>query len=67
MCPAFLANLATGKEGYPSIAYNVICDHQGRALAVLTGAYGSTNDKTIVRFDDFVDDVRCDDFFREFE
>ena len=67
MCPAFLANLATGKEGYPSIAYNVICDHQGRALAVLTGAYGSTNDKTIVRFDDFVDDVRCDVFFRDFQ
>lgn len=67
MCPAYLSNLATGKEGYPSIAYNVICDHNGRAIAVLPGAYGSINDKTIVRFDDFVDDVRCLDFFTKFE
>lgn len=66
MCPGELTNLAKGKEGFPSIAYNVICDHEGRALAVLQGAYGATNDKTIVRFDGFVDDVRCDDFFTEF-
>ena len=65
-CHARLANLAKGKEGYTSIAYNVICDHEGRALAVLKGAYGATSDKTIVRFDDFVDDVRCDDFFTQF-
>jgi len=34
----------------------VICDHEGRALAELKGAYGATSDN-------FVDDVRCDDFF----
>ena len=67
MCPAQVTNLAKGKEGYPSLAYNVICDHEGRALAVLKGAYGATNDKTIVHFDGFVDDVRCDDFFTTFE
>ena len=67
MCPAGLAHLATGKEGYPSVAYNVICDHEGRALAVLAGAYGATNDKNIVRFDDFVADVRSDAFFTEYE
>jgi hypothetical protein len=33
---------------------------------VVKGAYGATSDKTIVRFDDFVDDVRCDDFFTQF-
>jgi len=26
MCPTYLINLAKGKEGYTSIAYNVICD-----------------------------------------
>lgn len=67
MCPTWLANLATGKEGYPSIAYNVICDHEGRAMSVLPGAYGATSDKTIVRFDGFVDEVRCDPFFTEMQ
>ena len=67
MCPAWLMNLAKGKEGYPSIAYNVICDHEGRAMAVMAGAYGATSDKTIVRFDDFVDDVRSEAFFTQFE
>jgi len=67
MCPAGLAHLVTGKEGYPSSAYNVICDHEGRALAVLAGAYGATNDETIVRFDEFVADVRSDAFFNEYE
>lgn len=37
MCPTYLMNLAKGKEGYPSIAYNVICDHKGRAQSVLAG------------------------------
>jgi hypothetical protein len=67
MCPAFLALLCTGKEGIPTIAYNVISDHEGRALAVLKGSYGSIVDKTIVRFDDFVEDIRCDPFFTEFK
>ena len=67
MCPASLLNLATGKEGYPSVAYNAICDHSGRVLSVLPGSYGSYNDKTIVRFDGFVDDIRTHPFFTDFE
>ena len=31
-CPYGLLNVCTGKEGYPTLGYNVICDHQGRAL-----------------------------------
>ena len=65
MCPAGLANLATGKEGYPSVAYNVIADHKCRILATLPGVYGSLNDKTIVRFDRFVEDVRSNPLFTE--
>lgn len=28
-CPHGLINVCTGKEGYPTLAYNVICDHSG--------------------------------------
>ena len=65
MCPSYLMNLAKGKEGIPTIAYNVICDHAGRALAVLAGAYGAFNDKTIVRNDDVVHAIRTDPFFTQ--
>ena len=52
-CPAVLSNLITGKEGYPSIGYNIIFNHLGRALSLISGAYGSIN-QTIVKFDEAV-------------
>jgi hypothetical protein len=51
MCPASLKVLCTGKEKYPSLAYQVIVDHTGKATSCTAGAYGSVNDKTIVKFD----------------
>ena len=57
-CPQGLINVCTGKEGYPTLAYNFICDHTGRALALMPGAYGTVNDKTIVRCDEAVDKVK---------
>mmetsp|Transcript_43187 Transcript_43187/g.97608 ORF Transcript_43187/g.97608 Transcript_43187/m.97608 type:complete len:160 (-) Transcript_43187:107-586(-) len=65
MCPSALSNLCTGKEGYPSIAYTAICEHAGRAFAVLPGAYGASNDQTIVSFNGEVEAIRSDSFFTE--
>ena len=65
--PTALANLAKGKEGYPTVAYNVICNHDQDAMAVTKSALGATNDKTIVRFDDEVNAIRTDKFFTDFE
>ncbi|CAN0496873.1 unnamed protein product, partial [Ectocarpus sp. 12 AP-2014] len=42
-CPYSWARQYTGKEGFPSIAYQAIVDHTGRVLAM--------NDKTIIRYD----------------
>ncbi|CAN0312837.1 unnamed protein product [Ectocarpus sp. 4 AP-2014] len=47
-CPYNQARSYTGKEGFPTIAYQVTVDHAGRAMAVTEGFTGSTNDKTIV-------------------
>ena len=44
-CPHGLLNVCTGKEGYPTLGYNVICDHRGRALALMPGAHVTVNDK----------------------
>lgn len=65
-CPHGLINVCTGKEGYPTLAYNVICDHSGRALALMPGAYGTINDKTIVKSDEAVEEVKTGDLFKKF-
>ena len=65
-CPFGLSNLCTGKEGYPTLGFNVICDHRGRALALMPGAYGSVNDQTMVKYDDAVEKVRTDELFTEY-
>ena len=57
-CPAKQLNLYTGKEGYPTIAYEVVCDHTLRILSATAGHYGSRNDKTIVRFDGFINALK---------
>ena len=46
--------LFVGKEGYPSIVYQVICDNHHKIQAVSQGHPGARNDKTIVKLDDAV-------------
>lgn len=41
----------TGKEGFPTLAYEATVDHAMRVRAVTKGYPGTVNDKTIVRFD----------------
>lgn len=62
-CPQGLINVCTGKEGYSSLAYHIICNHTGRELVLMPGAYGTVNDKTIVRSDEAVEKVKKGDLF----
>ncbi|CAN0441567.1 unnamed protein product [Discosporangium mesarthrocarpum] len=55
--PASHATCYRGKEGYPSIAYQVTVDYSGRALAVTEGFARAKNDKVIIHFDRFCDRV----------
>jgi hypothetical protein len=57
-CAATLMNLCKGKEGYPSLVYSVTVDHHRRILGVTRSNYGCRNDKTIVRLDKYITDVR---------
>ena len=56
-CPAGLRSMFVGKEGVPTIAYEMVCDHRRRILSVTPGHPGARNDKTIVRFDGFIQEV----------
>lgn len=56
--PQSHARSYSGKEGFPTIAFEATVDHMGRVLGVTKGFAGAQNDKTIVRFDLVVQRVR---------
>ncbi|CAN0329295.1 unnamed protein product, partial [Ascophyllum nodosum] len=64
MCPFTLGRSFTGKEGFPTIAFQVTVDHAGRALAVTSGFTGATNDKTIIRYDAAVNKINNDNQYK---
>ncbi|CAB1103577.1 unnamed protein product [Ectocarpus sp. CCAP 1310/34] len=64
-CPYNQARSYTGKDWFPTIAYQVTVDHASRAIAVTEGFTGSTNDKTIVCWDAAVDKIRTDKQYTE--
>ena len=53
-CPTQYTNVYTGKEGFPSIAYEVICTSRKLIQLMSVGHPGTRNDKHIVRTDDSV-------------
>jgi hypothetical protein len=65
-CPAQQHSMYTGKEGFPSVAYEVACEHTHRIISVTSGHYGSRTDMTIVRFDGFVSSVRKDPMYTRY-
>ena len=65
MCPYNQLRAYTGKEGEPTVGFQVTVDHTKRALAVTSGFTGSTNDKTIIRYDSAVTRIRKDATYTE--
>ena len=62
-CPVGDRFLHKGKEGYPTIAYEVTVDHTSKIIAATKGFPGAKNDKTIVRFDGFVSAIHDGDLY----
>jgi hypothetical protein len=46
-----------GKENYPTLAYQCTVDHAGRCIACTMGFPGTVTDKTIARYDTFMQSV----------
>lgn len=67
MCPKSLSNICTGKESFPSIAYQVVVDHSRRILHISQGMYDSLNDITITRYDKFCLDVKNGNIYKDVE
>lgn len=53
-CPSMYHSMYTGKEGFPSVAYEVICTSRKFIQSVSVGHPGTRNDKHIVRTDNSV-------------
>ena len=62
-CPNAMKHQYTGKEGFPTVSFNCAVYHDGRFAHVSSGLYGSANDKTAIRFDGFVHDIRTKPFY----
>ena len=48
---ANLKQVCTGKEKFPSRAYELICNRRGMLLSATKGFYGTVVDTSIVKFD----------------
>lgn len=64
-CTHSLLRRYTGKEGFPTIAYQVTVDQSGRSSAATEGFPGAQNDKTIVRYDFAVQTIRDNSKYRD--
>ena len=64
-CPSPYLPLYKGKEGYPTVAYNVTVDHARRVMAVHGAFPGARNDKTIARTDPAVRTARFHPLYLE--
>ena len=68
MCPSqWVSVFRNGKHNYSSIAYEMTVDHTKRFQSTTLGHYGTTSDKTIVKFDGFVNAVKFEKFYTEAE
>ena len=56
-----------GKEHYPTVAYEVAFTHSRKVISCSKGFPGSNNDKTIVRFDTFVTDIKENRMYEDVE
>lgn len=64
-CTHSLSNLCTGKEGYPTLAWQATVNHKMRFMSATRSFYGSTNDKTICKFDNLTQRIRNGQLFAD--
>jgi hypothetical protein len=58
LCPVGLRSDCTGKEGYPTLAFQLVLTHNRKILAATNEFYGTCNDKLISCYDETVKKLR---------
>lgn len=64
-CPHGLLNVCTGKEGYATLAWQATVNHKMRFISVTRSFYGSSNDKTICKFDNLTQRMKSNIIYNE--
>lgn len=64
-CPAGNYNWATGKEGYPTLAFQCITDYNCKVMSIYGPQFGTRNDKDIVKTDVNVKSIRKNRLFKD--
>lgn len=64
-CPAGKSNIHIGKEGYTTRTFSCTVSHRRKLLHTTMGSPGSLNDKTIVRFDKFINMIRNKEIYAD--
>ena len=57
-CPTALSNYCRGKEKVTTLVYNATVSHTGRIQACTKSFWGGRNDKTVVRYDKQIMDLK---------
>jgi hypothetical protein len=63
----WFSSFKNGKCSNASTSYEMTVDHSKRFQAMTIGHYSTTSDKTIVKFDGFVEAVRFGDLYTQGE
>jgi hypothetical protein len=64
-CPVARSNSCTGKEGYPTLAWQCTVNHKLRFMSVSKAFFGSTNDKTICKFDSLTANLHAGKIYKD--
>jgi len=64
MCPVSLTHQCTGKEGYPTLAFQVMVDHSRKIHHVSKVFWGATSDKNITLNDTFPVDLLSRELYK---
>lgn len=64
-CSASEKVLSTGKEKYPTRVYEMTVNHRRQIYSTTGGDFGSYNDKTVVKFDGFVQKVHKGELYQD--
>ena len=59
--------LYIGKEGFPTLAYSMRSSHSRKILFCSAGFFGTRNDKSISKNDDFINLIRTLPLYTNFE
>jgi hypothetical protein len=66
-CPKENRSITKGKEGYPTLSFEVVVDHSRRIHSVSEGFNGTVNDKTISRYDKYCKKLEVEGIYKNVE